>query len=690
MLTSCESVPLQNITPTAEMKTSTMSPTSLPLPTISEPTQTATPFPSPTPRPPICSTVHPAPDSISMELFGNFHAMGVTVTLPANNDPDKNALAVLEYRNDDGEFQAGFPLTRINDTHFVGSLFWLQPDTTYEVKVIFLDPQSPLDCAVIQGMSNTRAEPVIPESSQVFFVSPDGDGQICTLEQPCMLTKALAKSGADTSIILRGGIYYQGNINVTKGGESGKPLIIKSYPDEEVIFDGAEPEDLQWKLSSNGIYTTHVTDSGTNLVFTGDVRLYPYRSLEDLKNFRWGLPGYYLQGNTLYVHLKNNSDPNEESIFVSHFPHALWIGGGYTYLLNISFRHYSENRFQQGAVHLASSDNLLQGNNFYHTHAGIAVEANANRNLIQENTFSDVIFDWKWDALYVTSNESETTPTHLVANAGIRFKEGDPIARGNVIRRNTFHDTFDGFQICPIQDNAAHTNETDVYENLVYRVTDDGMETDGYCSNVRIWDNTFHDVLAGISLAPARVGPVYIIRNLIYNTGVTKNPPFGDTPPCCGNSIKFETNESSGYMYLFHNTAVSSTGSPGIRIAGDGRWSLVYSRNNIWAGQRREALKHDMSLQPLDFDYDALVSINSSKIVYWNGAKYSTLKSFISATNLEIHGVSEMALPFTDPANNIYTLSPTSLLIDAGVYISGINDGYNGIAPDIGAFENGN
>lgn len=666
-----------------------MSPTSLPLPTISEPTQTATPFSSPTPRSPIYSTVHPAPNSISMELFGNFHAMGVTVALPTDNDPDKNALAFLEYRNDDGEFQAGFPLTRINDTHFVGSIFWLQPDNNYEVKITFLDPQSPLDCAVIQGTSNTRAEPVIPESSQVFFVSPDGDGQICTLEQPCILTTALAKSGADTSIVLRGGIYYQGNINITKGGESGKPLIIKSYPDEEVMFDGSEPEDLQWELSSDGIYTARITDTETNLVFAGDVRLYPYRNIEDLKNFRWNLPGYFLQGNTVYIHLNNNADPNGEPIFVSRYPHALWIGGGYTYLLNISFRHYSENRFQQGAVHLASSDNLIQGNMFINTHRGIAVEANSNRNLIQANTFSDAIFDWQWDAAYVATRERTTDPTHLVTNQGIRFKEGEPIARGNVIRRNVFHDTFDGFHTCPNQERSNFTNETDVYENLVYRNSDDGMETDGYCSNVRIWGNTFHDVLAGISLAPARVGPVYSIRNLTYNTGVTKHPPFGDTPPCCGNSIKFETSESSGFMYLFHNTAVSSTGSPGIRIAGDGRWSLVYARNNLWVGQKREALKHDMSLQPLDLDYDALVSVNSSKLVYWNGTYYSTLQSFISATNLEIHGISEIALPFNDPPNNIYTLSPTSLLIDSGVYIPGINDGYHGIAPDIGAFEAG-
>lgn len=160
---------MQNITPTAEMKTSTMSPTSLPLPTISEPTQTATPFPSPTPRPPIYSTVHPAPDSISMELFGNFHAMGVTVALPTNNDPDKNALAFLEYRNEYSEFQAGFPLTRINDTHFVGSIFWLQPDNNYEVKVTFLDPQSPLVVPLFKERATHEPNPLYQNPVKSFL-----------------------------------------------------------------------------------------------------------------------------------------------------------------------------------------------------------------------------------------------------------------------------------------------------------------------------------------------------------------------------------------------------------------------------------------------------------------------------------------------------------------------------------------
>jgi hypothetical protein len=42
---------------------------------------------------------------------------------------------------------------------------------------------------------------------------------------------------------------------------------------------------------------------------------------------------------------------------------------------------------------------------------------------------------------------------------------------------------------------------------------------------------------------------------------------------------------------------------------------------------------------------------------------------------------------FVDAANHNYQLQPSSPCIDAGVHIPGINDGYSGSAPDIGAFE---
>jgi hypothetical protein len=47
-----------------------------------------------------------------------------------------------------------------------------------------------------------------------------------------------------------------------------------------------------------------------------------------------------------------------------------------------------------------------------------------------------------------------------------------------VIRRDTFHDYFDGLGVRP-DATAGVTNETDVYDNLVYNAGDDGSETGG-------------------------------------------------------------------------------------------------------------------------------------------------------------------------------------------------------------------
>lgn len=42
---------------------------------------------------------------------------------------------------------------------------------------------------------------------------------------------------------------------------------------------------------------------------------------------------------------------------------------------------------------------------------------------------------------------------------------------------------------------------------------------------------------------------------------------------------------------------------------------------------------------------------------------------------------------FADAASGTYTLASGSALIDQGLIIPGINDGYRGAAPDLGAFE---
>jgi hypothetical protein len=524
----------------------------------------------------------------------------------------------------------------------------------------------------------------VPEPTRTLIVSPDGQGKACQVDAPCALKEGLAQVRPGEAVYLRGGVYYQGDLRITQSGTPDLPIMVQSYPGEQAVLDGAEQEPLTWVSEEAGIYSARVMDSKTNTVFADDQRLYPYKTLEDLQQLIWNLPGYAMQGNQIFVHLTDGLDPSAARMAISRYPHALWIEGDYVYVMDLSFQHYSEDRYQQGAVHLSGSNGLVEGNNFAQTFSGVAVESGANNNLIQKNTFTDAIFEWPWDAAY--------DGTYFPANGGVRFisnRDDAPLARGNVIRRNVFHDLFDGFHICPDQTIGNTTNETDVYENSIYRVTDDGMETDGYCSNVRIWGNTIHDVLMGVSLAPARMGPTYVIRNLVYNTGVNKYPPQGNKPPCCGGAIKLINENPSGYMYLIHNTGDSGLGSPGFHAAGGMAWSLLYSRNNIWIGKGREAIKYNNPLQPMDLDYDLLQAVNGNVLVVWQEARYRDLSSFQKATGLEMHGFYALVPGFSDPSTGDYRLTPGSALIDIGLVIPGINDGYQGGGPDLGAFEVG-
>ena len=264
----------------------------------------------------------------------------------------------------------------------------------------------------------------------------------------------------------------------------------------------------------------------------------PYQSLADLQNLIWGIPGFYADGTDLYLRLDGNADPDAAQIVISRYNHAFYVEQDYLYFLDLTFRHYGQGSYAKAIYFNNASDNRVQGCTFAMNDLGIGLERDSHRNLIQDNLFYDTLFDWPWDAFYAGI---------ALSGGGIRFYS-PTTGRGTIIRRNTFHDYFDGFGACP-DETGSETNETDVYGNLVYNAGDDGMETDGVCSNVRIWGNSFHDVLMGISLAPAYAGPTYAIRNLIYRTGVGNND-------YTGSPFKFNSGYGkSGPMYLFHNTS---------------------------------------------------------------------------------------------------------------------------------------
>ncbi len=613
----------------------------------------------------------------TLSLYGTFNSMGVIVDIDSTDDPDQDATVDLVYKTASGSaYRNGFPLSRVSVERFVGSLFSLEPGITYNVRITITDPDGGLIHGVIKEASNsTRPEIITPAPSASYYASPDGTGSACTEINPCSLSQAIQRVQQGEEVVLSGGVYYVGGFAIPRSGTEEAPIVIRGKSGETAILDGSDPSQFTWTHQGGGVYRTTLNVEEPHVVMAKGKRLFPYPGLTELNGLTIEVPGFYTSGNSLYVRLESNADPNEAVMNISRFNNALYLSGrAHIRISNITFRYYGQGSYAKAIYIDTSSDIIVEKCLFSSNDLGIGIKRESHRNVIQDNEFKDTIFDWPWDVIKSSGG---------LEDGGVTFYDPST-GRGNIIRRNLFHDDFDGFGTCPEETAAEPTNETDVYENVVYNMGDDGVSTDGRCSNLRLWGNRFYDVLIGISMAPVYDGPVYAIRNTIYRTGVGNN----NYP---GSSFKFNSGYSeSGPIYLFHNTSDAYyPENSGIHIKSPGTWKNIYSRNNIWSGTDY-AINNNNAGQPLDFDYDLLYTIMANELVYWGDGPdrhMRDLATFRNLTGQELNGFS-YAPGFTDPASGDYTLSSGSPLIDKGLIIPGINDGYAGTAPDTGAFEN--
>jgi parallel beta-helix repeat protein len=482
----------------------------------------------------------------------------------------------------------------------------------------------------------------------------------------------LGQAQPGDEVVLRGGIYHEGEISFPRSGSVGAPIVVRAHAGETPVLDGSDPQAFTWVHTGGGVYRTTVNQADPHLVMADGQRLYPYQSLSRLQNLVWGIPGFHASDTTVDVRLAGDADPNTATMVVTRFNHAFSIDQDFIYLIGLTFRYYGLGSWAKAIYLNGASDNLIRDCTISVCDLGIGIKRESHRNLIEDNDFSDTIFDWPWDAVKGGSS---------LETGGVSFY--DPVTgRGNVIRRNTFHDDFDGFGVCSNTDTGT-TCETDVHDNLGYRLGDDGVSTDGYCSNVRLWNNTFHDLLVGVSLAPTYVGPVYALRNVIYRIG-EGNSSYSGMP------FKFNSGyPGSGTMYLFHNTCDAALpGNNGFAVRSPGSWQNIVTRNNIWSGTEY-ALSNANPSQPLDMDWDNLYTTMVGELAYWSDLPdrhLNTLAELQAETGQELNGV-DVDPDFVDPASGDHSLADTSGLIDAGLHIPGINDGFDGSAPDIGAFE---
>lgn len=654
----------------------------------------------------------PSPTNLStageVEVYGNFETAGVVVSPPQDFPVEDVAAARCEL-NVAGKWIPMHDLVRIGSSRrFATSLFWLQPETTYHVRVSLFDSRKQV-LATWEGAGKTRAEPLIDSGNRELHVSPTGDdAQTGTAAKPLRtVAKACEIVRAGESIVVHGGTYYEGELEFSRNGSRQVPIIVRSQPGERVILDGSDPNLISsknWKRVGDNLYS-HDYDKFTANACAIEresgkiIRLFPVPTLKELKERRlvplvgcqiggefsaMGIEGaIFTDGSTATLALPKSIEnydlrlPLRNRGILLNKKQEIQIAG-------LEFRHYGHGDFNTAIFLGNSSDILIQNCLFESDNSHVYVKGNSDRVTIQDCTFRDAILEWPFGYMKCGEGVSGQFEGGAV-NVDAAFS-----GRGLVFRRNRIEGLFDGAHLTPWREDNAPTNEIDFYENVIDGCIDDFLEADGFARNVRIFDNIMNRSLSGISLAQALDGPTFVLYNTLANCGVV---PAAQREENYGYPFKTnggaQADVGSGPMFFYHNTAHTTDPQSRALLVKQARWKQLRLRNNIWCGEAAGFELWPKDPSPIDWDFDNLFvsNLKAPLVIQAYRTNYQSLEDVRRHFGWLQRGLN-VPPEFRRQAQGDYRLEQTSPCRDAGTLIPGINPlRMKGSRPDLGAWE---
>jgi hypothetical protein len=608
-----------------------------------------------------------------------------------DGDDNHNAAVSVFYRKKgDQAWKEGLPLLRLDHERinenslqyivpnmFAGSIFDLEPGTDYECRLVLADPDGVDGKAENIVTVHTRPEPKPATGGKVYHVYPPGfNGQ---KQEP-----------AFTGLL---GAYFQGS----SGADYFNSYLARVQPGDTILVHAGVYKDDRYKYGG----PLGTISSGT----------------------------YFLtQSGTAEKPIVIKGAGDGEAIFDGDGSYNLFnlMAANYNYFEGLTIRN-TELAFWAGYKNITGASGITIKNcKLENIGRGVYSDWSGSKDFyIADNTF---VGKFRPDILMgFTGREWQAYPefgAKLVSEYAVKI-----YGQGHVVAYNSIKQFHDGIDIAtygnpdgapnviPYQANPDRLPVSiDFYNNDVSNVEDNCIETDGGAHNIRVFRNRcFNNGNRALSVQPMFGGPVYFIRNIVYDSpegGALKltassagiviyhNTLLAPVEPMllATSNLHFRNNlilgksQNPGIFSIESNTNYSSSDYNGFRANEGAEYSFEWSTPPFSV----------RAVFPGEMGALAMQQQNQLEAKSRERRRFKTLKEYSEATGQDRHSVmvdydvfQKVSPPGPDlrtlykPADFDFQLRPDSAAVDAAVRLTGINDDFTGRAPDLGALEVG-
>jgi hypothetical protein len=597
-------------------------------------------------------------------------------------DADRDSAVAVAYRRaGERDWRDSLPLLRVQNERtyyvetlsytapnmFAGSLFELDEDTAYEVRLTLTDPDGVSGEAQRVVNVRTRAEPQPFAGGNTYHVYPFG-------------YQGPKQEPAFTGLLAA---YYKNAL----GGDWSRAAPPRVQPGDTLLVHAGEYKDFDRFSYSHEIRTQYGTCCGTP----------------------WDGTFYLTQDGTAERPIAIKAAGDGEVIFDGDGNNVLFnvMGADYTYFEGITFRNTNLG-IEAGQKSIAGAVGLTVKHSKF-DQVGVAIHSDwsASKNFyIADNVMNGrndptYLIGWfsipPWSSVEGFLEKQRMKSYYAVSIYG----SGHVLAYNRV---TNFHDGID-HATYGMPDDWPNTPRdrmpvsNDIYGNDVSNMHDNCFETDGGMHNQRLFRNRcFNAGVGAMSPQPIFGGPVYFIRNVVYNS------VYGP--------LKIQADPSG--ILVYQNTYIGEIQQ--ITPA-----SNMHFRNNLIIGTKARPVLFaiDTHTPWSSSDYNGFhVNEGAEYSFQWNsppagGAvdytsarevrRFKTLAEYQRATGQDRnsravdYSVFVNAAPpdLTNPTklaspNDVdLRLQPRSRAVDGGMLLPGLTDGFTGRAPDLGAYEVG-